>query len=255
MQPLSIKNADLKQIRLIATDLDGTLTQAEKFSTRLLAKLEQLAQYQIAVLIVTGRSAGWVDGIRTYLPVVGAIAENGGLYYPSSHDDPEIFISLKNLTEHRQALAKIFEELKTFFPHLTESLDNSFRLTDWTFEVEGLTLSELEKINQICQEQNWSFTYSTIQCHIKPLQQNKANCLLQVLKNYFPHLSLSEIITVGDSLNDESLFNPVLFPNSVGVANIVHYLPQLKYHPKYITNQPECLGFCEIADLILSTFI
>lgn len=252
MQPLSLKDADLQQIRLIATDLDGTLTQQGQFSSKLLDTLEKLAKHNIAVLIVTGRSAGWVDGIRTYLPVVGAIAENGGLYYPFSHAYPEILIPTQNLKEHRQALANIFEHLKTIFPNLQESLDNSFRLTDWTFELTDLSVSELQKINEICQEQNWSFTYSTIQCHIKPLQQNKANCLIQVLKTYFPHLSSSEILTVGDSLNDETLFNSELFPVSVGVANVVHYLSQLKYQPKYITKGAECNGFCELANLVLS---
>jgi HAD superfamily hydrolase (TIGR01484 family) len=252
---LPLENADLTQIRLIATDLDGTLTQKGKFSTQLLQTLELLAKHHITVLIVTGRSVGWVDGIRTYLPVVGAIAENGGVYFPSFHDQPEILISIDNLTSHRQALREIFQELKISFLHLEESLDNSFRLTDWTFDLQGLTVSELEKINQICQSKNWSFTYSTIQCHIKPLHQNKANSLINVLKTHFPDLKSHEIITVGDSLNDESLFNSDLFPISVGVANISHYLPQLKYLPKYITTKAECEGFCELADLILSKLI
>lgn len=255
MQLLPIENADLKQIRLIATDLDGTLTQKGKFSSKLLYTLEQLAKHDITILIVTGRSVGWVDGIRTYLPVVGAIAENGGIYFSSSHAPPEILISIDNLTSHRQALKEIFQELKIIFPHLEESLDNSFRLTDWTFDLYRLTVTELEKINQICQSKNWSFTYSTIQCHIKPLQQNKANSLIHVLKTHFSHLKSHEIMTVGDSLNDESLFDSKLFPISVGVANISHYLPQLKYQPRYITTQAECEGFCELADLIISKLI
>ncbi|PSF32947.1 HAD family hydrolase [Aphanothece hegewaldii CCALA 016] len=252
MQPLSIKNADLRQIRLIATDLDGTLTKKGKFSPKLLQTLEKLAKHDITVLIVTGRSVAWVDGIRTYLPIEGAIAENGGIYFPSSHDEPEILISIDNLVSHRQALRETFQELQNFFPHLEESFDNTFRITDWTFELQGLTLSDLQKINQFCQSKNWSFTYSTIQCHIKPLQQNKANSLLQVLKKHFSILSPYEVMTVGDSLNDEPLFNPELFPISVGVANISHYLSQLKHSPRYITNKPECDGFSELANLILS---
>lgn len=255
MQPLSIENADLRQIRLIATDLDGTLTKKGKFTPKLLQTLEKLAKHDITVLIVTGRSVGWVDGIRTYLPVAGAIAENGGVYFPSSHDAPEILISIDNLVSHRQALRETFQELQNLFPNLEESLDNTFRITDWTFELQGLTLSDLQKINKICQSKNWSFTYSTIQCHIKPLQQNKANSLLQVLKNHFLILRSNEIITVGDSLNDEPLFNSDLFPISVGVANISHYLPQLKHKPRYITNKPECDGFSELANLILSQSI
>ena len=59
--------------------MDGTLTQGNKFSSNLIQTLEKLGAAEIDVLIVTGRSAGWVNAIATYLPVVGAIAENGGL--------------------------------------------------------------------------------------------------------------------------------------------------------------------------------
>ena len=47
-------------------------------------------------------------------------------------------------------------------------------LTDWTFDVAELTTKELEEINNICWEEGWSFTYSTVQCHIKPQFQEKA---------------------------------------------------------------------------------
>jgi predicted HAD superfamily phosphohydrolase YqeG len=45
-------------IRLIATDMDGTLTRQGKFTSALLQALENLAAVGIKVVIVTGRSAG-----------------------------------------------------------------------------------------------------------------------------------------------------------------------------------------------------
>jgi hypothetical protein len=70
-------STDLSNIRLVATDMDGTLTRRGKFSAALLQALEDLAANDIKVLIVTGRSTGWVSGLSNLLPVVGAIAENG----------------------------------------------------------------------------------------------------------------------------------------------------------------------------------
>lgn len=49
----------LQKVRLVATDMDGTLTIAHKFSTCLLEALEALAAAGIPVVIVTGRLAGW----------------------------------------------------------------------------------------------------------------------------------------------------------------------------------------------------
>ena len=75
----------------------------------------------------------------------------------------------------------------------------------------------------LLEAQSMSFTYSTVQCHIKIPRQNKAAGLVKVLQQRFPELSPADIVTVGDSPNDESLFE-AQFPQSVGVANVAHYL-------------------------------
>lgn len=248
--PELINNYDWKNIRLVASDLDGTLTQAEKLNTRLFQILTQLSDAGINVLITTGRSAGWVQAIASYLPVVGAIAENGGVMY-WNHDPQPNLISLGNVEQHRQQLSRVFQILRNRFPHLEESADNRFRLTDWTFEVENLSATELEQIDSICQSEGYGFTYSTIQCHIKPIYQDKAHGLHQVFAQHFPDLKPEEIVTIGDSPNDESMFNREQFPLSVGVANVLRYSDRLKHLPVYVTSKCEVEGFYELARLIL----
>jgi len=49
--------------------------------------------------------------------------------------------------------------------------------------------------------------------HIKSLQQDKAIALKQVMQEYFADLKPKQIITIGDSPNDESL----------------HYLPRRNF--------------------------
>ncbi len=237
------------KIRLIATDMDGTLTIAEKFTPNLFKAFETLTAQGLQIVVTTGRSAGWVNGLAHYLPVVGAIAENGGVFY---RGESEILLTaIADLTQHRQQLADSFARLKTQFPHLRESSDNRFRLTDWTFDVEGLSLEALTTIAQLCESWGWSFTYSTVQCHIKPLQQNKATGLLKALKDYFPDYSSEQVLTVGDSPNDESLFDASLFPSSVGVANILNYSDRLLHKPAYVTAASEGEGFCELVAAIV----
>ncbi|NDJ15842.1 HAD family hydrolase [Myxacorys almedinensis] len=235
---------NLTSVRLVATDLDGTLTIADKLTPKLLNAFETLKQADISVLIVTGRSAGWVNAIAAYFPVTGAIAENGGLFYKG---DSQSFITpISDLKHHRLKLLETFELLKAQFPKIQETSDNQFRLTDWTFDIEGISPSELDTMTELCQTQGWSFTYSTVQCHIKPMGQNKADGLLQVLHRQFPEVSLEQIITVGDSPNDETLFNSQYFPRSVGVANLLKYSDRLTHKPTYITNLSEGNGFCEL---------
>ncbi|MEL6580176.1 MAG: HAD-IIB family hydrolase [Cyanobacteria bacterium J06621_12] len=247
----SIDTYSWQNIRLIATDMDGTLTQGEKFSAELFQTLNQLSAAGIDVLVTTGRSAGWVQAIATYLPVVGAIAENGGLLYWGQDPQPHLLGGM-DIEHHRLELQRVFKLLQNKFTQIEESEDNRFRVTDWTFEVSNLSADELEKIEQICQSEGYGFTYSTIQCHIKPREQDKAYGLQQVIPQYFPDLKPEEIVTIGDSPNDESMFNQVEFPLSVGVANVAKYCDRLKYLPAYVTNKSEGAGFCELAELIIS---
>ena len=240
----------LQNIRLVATDMDGTLTKQSKFTSDLLLALESLLDTDLDLIIITGRSAGWVNGINNYLPIQGAIAENGGIFYNKNNHDWELLTQIKDITSHRQELKQVFQLLQSKFPQIEESQDNSFRLTDWTFDIGNLNLEQLQAMENICLETGWSFTYSTVQCHIKPLQQDKAKGLKKIVSKYYPQLLPEQIVTVGDSPNDESLFNSNLFPVSVGVANIKHYWNCLKYQPTYITNQPEVRGFCELIDLM-----
>ncbi|MEH1864469.1 MAG: HAD family hydrolase [Nostoc sp.] len=248
-----VSSTSFSNIRLIATDMDGTLTRRGKFTTLLLQALEDLAAVDIKVLIVTGRSAGWVSGLSSLMPIAGAIAENGGLYFPSGNHKPVVLTPVSDLAKHRQHLTTTFENLQTKFPQIQESADNRFRVTDWTFDVAGLSQHELQILDSLCQQMGWGFTYSNVQCHIKPQGQDKAVGLLQVLREYLPQYSPEQIITVGDSPNDESLFDRRYFPISVGVANVLEYMNQLKYHPAYITNAAEGDGFCELSSYILKS--
>lgn len=244
--------ADLfKNIRLVATDMDGTLTQLGKFTPALLQALEDLATAGIEVLIVTGRSGGWVSGLVTYLPVAGAIAENGGIFYVNQSKPGVALTSILDIAAHRQQLAATFAQLQSEFPEIRESADNRFRITDWTFDVQGLEPAQLQRLGFLCQQLGWSFTYSNVQCHIKPLRQDKAAGLLQVLREFFPQYTPEQVLTVGDSPNDETLFDPSYFPVSVGVANVLDYVSQLTHQPAYVTTAAEGEGFCELARYLL----
>jgi hypothetical protein len=242
----------LKQIRLIATDMDGTLTRSGKFTAPLLQALTDLQEAGIPVVIVTGRSAGWVNAIVTYLPITAAIAENGGLFYTADNPELQPIVSIPDILLHREKLAQMFGRLQTIVPHIQESADNRFRVTDWTFDIQGLSETEIQQLGDRCRQSGWGFTYSTVQCHILSQEQNKAAGLLQVLRQQFPNVSVDSVITIGDSPNDESLFDRTCFPHSVGVANIQHYADRLMHKPTYITQTEEAEGFCELARSILN---
>jgi HAD superfamily hydrolase (TIGR01484 family) len=250
MSLLNLNQADLSDIRLIASDVDGTLTLNGKFSSDFISTLLNLQSAGIKVLLVTGRSAGWVSALVNYLPIEGALAENGGLFlHPNGQQD--LLSSIPNISRHRILLENTFHQIKQKFPHLQTSTDNQFRITDWTFDVNDLSTDDIQAISSQCQQMGWSFTYSNVQCHIKPPHQDKATGLNTVLKNHFPEINSQQVLTVGDSPNDEVMFDPAKFPISVGVANVRHYQDKMMHLPKYMTHASEFAGFQELAQLLL----
>ncbi|MCJ8282066.1 MAG: HAD hydrolase family protein, partial [Rivularia sp. ALOHA_DT_140] len=162
--PQASQNNCFTKIRFVATDMDGTLTIKSKFTNKLLQALQDLAAANIKVMIVTGRSAGWVSGLAYYLPVVGAIAENGGLFYPSQSEQAVAITPIEDINQHRKDLEAVFQKLRLDFPQIKESSDNRFRITDWTFDVAGLSSDSIQTLSHQCQELGWGFTYSNVQC-------------------------------------------------------------------------------------------
>lgn len=81
MQPLAAAPvAVLKHIRLLATDVDDTMTSKGALLPATLSMLHRLHRAGVRVLPVTGRPAGEVQGLARYLPhVSAAIAENGAV--------------------------------------------------------------------------------------------------------------------------------------------------------------------------------
>ncbi|MBI4836509.1 MAG: HAD hydrolase family protein [Candidatus Abawacabacteria bacterium] len=121
------------------------------------------------------------------------------------------------------------------------------RLTDFTFPLEGLNYTDLIEIERLCQVNGWGFTYSSIHGHIKDPHQHKAAGIRKLIRLASElRTEAKQLITVGDSRNDQEMFDSSLFPYSVGVANIERHLNQMQYHPKYVTEAPGAAGFCEL---------
>jgi len=232
----------IPSLSYIVSDVDGTLTTQDKFYPQLVSDLWSLKSMGISVILVTGRPAGWVESLVEYLPVAAGISENGGalhLYEKESLILPDI------KENHRLLLEEAFHSLLSRYPSLKVTHDNDARLTDWTFEVKGLDVEDLLKMKAHIQDLGFQFTWSSIHCHIMPLGQSKKSGIQKAL----PQLGCSnfhQLLTIGDSLNDEPMFDPETFPTSVGVKNIMKNSHLFKNLPKFITNLEGGQGFGEL---------
>ncbi|MCP3891728.1 MAG: HAD hydrolase family protein [Desulfobulbaceae bacterium] len=131
------------------------------------------------------------------------------------------------------------------------SLDTDFRLTDIAFDIGQqlkLEQEDVDKILNISRGMGANAKASTIHVNVWFGGISKAIGASEVLN----HLDIGseDAIFIGDSPNDESMFEQ--FEVTVGVHNIIKFLPTLGASPDYITAQSGGFGFVELAQALLA---
>ena len=123
---------------------------------------------------------------------------------------------------------------------------------DFSEDVPALPRSEVNKIVAIFQQHGAEAKVSSIHVNGWFGNYNKLSTTFHFSKNEFglnEQQILDECIFVGDSPNDEPMFEK--FPYSFGVANVLDFADQMIFLPKYITTQKGGEGFSQIVEQIL----
>lgn len=242
----SLTSAPLASVRLVAADIDDTLTQAGKFTGELLAALSQLAQAGLHTLLVTGRSAGWGQALAAYLPgISGVIAENGLVWLaPGAEPLPLGVFDSAPLADNTARLAACYG--------WQPAEDNAFRLYDRTFlRPPDFDQRQLARCRQQV-DAGFEVLASSVHIHVKPAGYSKSTALLQVANTVCAvHDPAQEVLVIGDSPNDAPLFR--VFPLAVGVANVLDYRDELGADlPRFVTRYREGAGFLELTERLLA---
>jgi hydroxymethylpyrimidine pyrophosphatase-like HAD family hydrolase len=246
-QPLA-RARDLHAVRLVASDVDGTLTSAGRISSSAVSALESLAGAGIQVLLVTGRSAGWGAALAAYTPgVMGVVAENGAvLCLPGADVAPVVFEGLPSRAKVAAMDAAVSEVLAGH-PGLAPGRDNFCRLTDRT--VAARPDVSATAVASIAARHGLRHTYSTVHHHLSSSGLDKRSGVLRALDHLGTGLDPARhVVTVGDSANDGPLFAAGTFAVTVGVAGS----EGLAVPPQAVTTAPGGEGFIELARALLS---
>lgn len=236
----------LKNTVALASDIDDTLTIDGRILGDNLAYLSKLRKAGIKVLLVTGRTAGHGLTATTYFDIDGAIAENGGVICQGENQKIVDYFS----PETMEKIKHVFHLLAREFPKARPTSDNFMRLTDQTFYIDDFSQDDIEKAKELAAQYDLGIIYSSVHLHIYDPKVNKGRTLSAYLKN-FGIQDMSRVITIGDSPNDEGIFDTDLFPNSVGVKNVEDYLDRLEKKPRYILSETEGHGFARLAENLL----
>ncbi len=112
MEPLAHLSREIaRQIAVVFTDIDDTLTTDGKLTAEAFAALWSLDGAGIAVVPVTGRPAGWCDHIARMWPVAGVIGENGAFYFRYEAAARQLVTRFLLTEAERRALAARFGDL------------------------------------------------------------------------------------------------------------------------------------------------
>lgn len=258
----SMPSHQARAIKWLLTDVDDTLTWQGSLPAETIIALEKLQAVGINVVPVTGSCAGWVNQIAKIWPVHGAIGENGAFWMRKTSDS---FITHSEIPmqKMRAQQAKIVAQLNLLlkdYPDISFANDQDFRLCDVAINlsqdrepVNEMVASELlSKIEQLSIEGEFlNATASSIHINVWLGEHSKRSASETYLlaHNERQIVNLDEVAYVGDSLNDEAMFE--WLPVTFGVRNIESLLPKLNAKPTYITEANGGYGFAELADIIL----
>jgi hypothetical protein len=250
----------------IFTDIDDTLTTEGAITDDALDALARLKDAGLHVIAITGRPVGWSMPFARSWPVDAIVAENGAvaLVRQMAHSPHgEVPTGLRrlyqqdektrthNFSRMQQVTARILREV----PGSTMAQDSPGRETDIAIdhsEFSHLTKTQIDQVVAIMRSEGMSATVSSIHVNGWYGAHNKLEGARWIVRELFARTLDSERLRwayVGDSTNDQLMFEA--FDNSIGVANIHRFLPELTHLPRFVTRSERGAGFSEVAHALL----
>jgi len=169
----------LARLRVLAADVDDTITTSGKLPARTLDLFEELAAAGLAVVLVTGRSAGWAQALAGYLSGVRlVVGENGLVCFDGDGrrrdlGPPRDEAFGRVLLENAERVARAFQ--------LTRTDDDDFRLFERTFVRPVLFDADALRACGQLVDPGFEVIASSIHIHVRPSGWDKADGLLAAL--------------------------------------------------------------------------
>ncbi|MBY5561437.1 HAD family hydrolase [Rhizobium leguminosarum] len=247
---------ELQDVRYLFTDIDDTLTTEGKLLPQTYEALWDLSRAGIAVVPVTGGSAGWCEHIVRAWPVAAVIGESGA-YCVTRRDGAVVFdywedaaLQGERQRQHLQTIKELISQKSRTF---RIAHDQVFRLADVAIEIQRHDPRDVDDLASSIGATGGMVAISSIHINTWIGDYNKRSMSERVLTEMFgvdPEETAAVTAFVGDSRNDAPMFG--FIRNSFGVNNIIPVLSQLQYAPKWVSSQPAGLGFADIARTILN---
>ena len=250
-----INDAGTHLFKGILTDLDDTLTLDGRVVPSAFAKLADLRERGIKIVIVTGRPAGWVDHIARMWPVDAVVGENGGLwaYMKEGRLVQRYLATAEERKVRRDRLDSLASSILSRVPGSGLASDQPYRALDLAIDfcedVPPLSQAAIREIVTCFEEVGAQAKVSSIHVNGWFGNWNKLDGVQGLFSDLWDlqlEEELEDWVYFGDSANDEPMFEA--FTHSVGVANIQPFLEQMSAHPTWLTTHEGGYGFVEATE-------
>ena len=225
-------------IRLVAVDIDGTLTfEDRKLDVAGIEAIRRAESSGLPVVLATGNVLAFAEAAAVMLGASGPlIAEDGGIVF-----DPAT--GLEYVPSNRVEADRGLAALERAFGPLEQTRSSAMRLT-------GLTLKRtiaVEDAREVFQREGLPLVAvdSGFAIHIRSPDVNKGNALRKV--SSITKVPLTEIAAIGDGPNDVEMLEVAGI--SFAVANSVEEVKRVCTH---VTAAPYGRGVAEAIEKILS---
>ena len=252
--------ASRRAIRIVLTDIDGTLTDDGRLGAPAYGALSGLDSAGIAVIPVTGRPAGWCDQIARIWPVAGVVGENGAFYFRHDRDARRMLARYWQSEEARAAdrhrLDRLRSKILDAVPGAALASDQPYRVADLAIDfaedVGPLDDPAIDRIVALFEAEGAQAKVSSIHVNGWFGSYDKLSMSRALLREQFDvdiDLENAAVAFIGDSANDAPLFKA--FENAVGVANVRDHLARIADPPAWLCAAAGGAGFVEFADALL----
>lgn len=246
-------------MRVVFTDVDGTLTTAGRLHSSTLKAIEWLVAHDVHVVLVSGRPSGWGECWARQLPVAGVIVENGGLYFAREADGrlKKVYAQPSEAirAENRAKLVREVNAALKVVPGARLSMDSAATEVDIAIdyaEEASLGPAGADALEQRLRPRGITAVRSSVHVNCWVGRFDKRSMVEKFIRTELGETlraSDPRYLYVGDSYNDEPMFRA--FSLSVGVANILDVVDRLEHLPKFVTRAREGKGFREVADSVV----
>ena len=260
MQPLKQwPAASRSQLIGVFTDIDDTLTTDGAITPDALQALAALKAAGLQVVAITGRPVGWSEPFATAWPLDAIVAENGAVALERQPDgtlQKRYQQGLATRTENYMRMQQVLACIEREMPGVVRATDSAGRECDIAIdhsEFVHLSQAQIDEVVKRMRDEGMHATVSSIHINGWYGDHNKlvgARWIVRELWGRALDAEMDRWAYVGDSTNDQLMFET--FANSIGVANVARFVPQLKDLPRYVTQGERGAGFSEAAAAVLA---